>query len=400
MRRKHLFYTLVLLSAFMGAITTSLDLVIVEEWVRDPLVYGNSLFIAGVIVCFFFALFLSVKVKGKNLGQAFDPSFNRLRMIRRKELKYHIFSGLGNACSTLAYVSLFTFFTDPSTVLPFYQIVILYLLIIESVSEKNSPTMAELQACITVTFGAIMVSLSLGEINSSGLLIMFLVMNPASAVFSIYQRKLKSLRIDEKSNDSINIRFWNLVFTALFINVILFFLAPNALWDTVLVLRSHFGIIGLNMFISTIAFILFIRSLGMAKASVVQAIRSSSLIFVIPISIALSQFSVANPTFLLIKIMGIVLVVMGILSFSLTEVKSFLLIKTKSGFSVKRTMENVWNIKGIESVAMVAGEYDLVARVRTRTLGKGYKEIVNRIEEIEGIEDFSWNSTLKEWENV
>jgi hypothetical protein len=38
--------------------------------------------------------------------------------------------------------------------------------------------------------------------------------------------------------------------------------------------------------------------------------------------------------------------------------------------------------------------------VRTRTLGKGYKEIVNRIEEIEGIEDFSWNSTLKEWENV
>ena len=223
MRRKHLFYTLVLLSAFMGAITTSLDFVIVEEWVRDPLVYGNSLFIAGVIVCFFFALFLSVGVKGKNLGQVFDPSFNRLRMIRRKELKYHIFAGLGNACSTLAYVSLFTFFPDPSTVLPFGQIVILYLLIIESVSEKNSPTMAELQACITVTFGAIMVSLSLGEINSSGLLIIFLVMNPASAVFSIYQRKLKSLRIDEKSNDSINIRFWNLVCTALFINVILFF---------------------------------------------------------------------------------------------------------------------------------------------------------------------------------
>jgi hypothetical protein len=38
--------------------------------------------------------------------------------------------------------------------------------------------------------------------------------------------------------------------------------------------------------------------------------------------------------------------------------------------------------------------------VRTRTLGKGYETIVTKINAIDGIKDFHWDSVLKEWENV
>jgi hypothetical protein len=38
--------------------------------------------------------------------------------------------------------------------------------------------------------------------------------------------------------------------------------------------------------------------------------------------------------------------------------------------------------------------------VRTRSLGKGYERVIRRLEEVEGIEEFKWQSILKEWEEI
>ena len=95
---------------------------------------------------------------------------------------------------------------DVSVVLPFTQVVILYLVIIESLSEKDTPTLVEIQSSVIVTFGAILGSLTLsGTINLTALAIVFLVINPGWVLLSFYQRKLKMLKINDSPNDAINI---------------------------------------------------------------------------------------------------------------------------------------------------------------------------------------------------
>lgn len=398
MRKKHLFYAISLISALFITISSFVDRSIMDG-IDDPFLFTCATFLVATLVVVFLSALFSLSVKGKPLGQFIDPSFSRLRFIKKEEVKYHLLSGLGNAMTTVAYAYLLLLFLDPSTVLPFSQVVILYLLAIEVISEKNAPTLAELQSCIIITFGAIMASLSLGEINLWGLAIVFLVMNPAFALFSIYQRKLKSLRIGDSTNDSINIRLWNLVFTSAIAIVMVLFMRLDRISELAPLIADNFWPLSMASLAASISVILYVRGLGMAKASVAQAVRSTSLIFAIAISIMLSQLG-GDPTFMMIKFMGVVLVILGVISFALTEVKAFLLVRAERGFSSRGIMERIWEIKGVDSVAMTAGDYDLVARVRTRTLGKGYERIVNEMEKIEGVEDFEWNSVLKEWEKV
>ena len=67
-----------------------------------------------------------------------------------------------------------------------------------------------------------------------------------------------------------------------------------------------------------------------------QAVKASIIIFIIPVSIILAYFGfidpiTADPVLILIKIMGIVLMLLGILSFALTLTKAYVFVKMKSG---------------------------------------------------------------------
>ena len=145
--------------------------------------------------------------------------------------------------------------------------------------------------------------------------------------------------------------------------------------------------------------------MGIGKASVTQAVRASSIIFAIPFIYVLSYIIpgitfVTDPVMLLLKIMGVILVILGVVSFALTEIKAYVFINTKGGYSIKELMEKVWAIKGVSSVAALAGSYDMIAKIRMRTLGKGYERIVRKLEGIEGIWEFKLQSILKEWEEI
>ena len=145
------------------------------------------------------------------------------RILKKEEIKFHLLAGVGNAILTIGYFALLIIIKDPSVVLPFSQVVILYLVIIESITEKNTPTLVEAQSSIIVTFGAILGSISLsGEISLEALAIVFLVINPGWVLLSINQRKLKMMKIDKKPNDAINIRLWNVIFACLFTMIFTF----------------------------------------------------------------------------------------------------------------------------------------------------------------------------------
>ena len=409
-RKKYLFYLLAFLSSIIAALLTGID-VILERVLKSPWILGLSIFYFGVLVSLIFTLILSISYKGKSIGSKFiDPTFKKIRVPKKKEIIYHLLAGMGNAILTIGYFSLLIIIKDPSVVLPFSQVVILYLVIIESVTEKNTPTLVEVQSSIIVTFGAILGSISIsGTINLEALLIVFFVINPGWVLFSIFQRKLKLLKINNKTNDAVNIRLWNVIFACLFtIMFTLIFDSINSTNNFIESLNSSINyflwliLIGIGTFFS---YIFYIRALGIGKASVTQAVRSSIIIFTIPVSLILAYFGyiapiATNPVLVLIKIIGIALIILGIVSFALTLIKAYIFIKLKPGYPIEETLQELWNIKGVDRLCAVAGDYDVILKIRTRTLVKGYENILRKLESIKAIKKFKWQSVLKELENI
>jgi DNA-binding Lrp family transcriptional regulator len=410
-RKKYLFYLLVLTSSIIAAIVVGIDTTIRVKFIQNPYAFGIACFLVGALITLLISLFLSIPLKGKSIGKrVIDPSFDRIRLIKKEEIKYHILAGFGNSLLTFGYFLLLTILKDPSVVLPFSQIVILYLLLTESVSEKNFPTLAEIQSSIIVTFGAILGSISFeGSISVEALAIVFFLYIPAWVIFSIFQRKLKLLKINKKPNDSINIRFWNIIFACIISLglILLFDVFTNSsnLIAGIDASIDHFWWVSLTMAFTFFALVFYIRALGIGKASITQAVRSSIIIFTIPVTIILAALGIiplfsTDPVWLIIKTIGIILVILGIISFALTLVKAYIFIKIKPGSSIVNIMRQIWDINGVTRVAAVAGEYDFIVKIRTRTLVKGYENIVNKIGSIKGVKEYKWQTVLKEWEDI
>ena len=285
-RKKYLFYTIAIISSFIAAFVTSVDSYITREFGNASFSswsFAFSLFLVGIIATLIISLLLSLPYHGKSIGSVIiDPSFTRLRLITKSELKYQSIAGLMNAMNTIGYVILISLVFDPSVLLSFSQIVILYLLAMESFTEKNIPTLAEVQSSVIVTFGAILASISLqGEINLSSLALVFLLINPTWALFSIFQRKLKLMKIKNTVNDSINIRFWNVVFSCVFTGLIIViwdaFTGSRYFIEGLLASVHFFPLLFLTMGTTFFSYVLYIRSLGLGNASINNAIRSSTI---------------------------------------------------------------------------------------------------------------------------
>ena len=407
-RKRYLFFVLAFSSAIISAVVAGIDTVAVEN-INNPLAVTLACFVLALIVAISFGLILSIPIKNTSIGaKTIDPSFRRIRLVKKQEIKYHILAGFGNTIMTIGYFALFPLLNnDVSIILPFSQIVILYLVIAESITEKDTPTLVEVQSSIIVTFGAILGSISLnGNISIETFAIVFLVINPGTMIFSFYQRKLKIMKIDEKQNDAINIRLWNVFFAFLFTCLLIigydFIYHTNNLYEGFIASFNQFGLMGLIAIGTFFSLVLYIRALGIGKASVTQAVKASAIIFSIPVTIAISGVGsfVSDPVLLLIRIMGITLMMLGIASFALTLTKAYVFIRMKSGYSIDETMNKLWKIKGVNRVCAVAGQYDFIVKIHTRTLLKGYERILKKVEEIPGINQYKWQSVLKEWEDV
>jgi DNA-binding Lrp family transcriptional regulator len=414
-RKKYLFYVLAISSSFIAAAVTGVDSYVggLPTFKYDPWAFAFSLFLVGGLITLLISLFLSIPHRGRSLGaRVLDPSFKRIRLIQKNEVKYNLIAGLMNAVNTIGYAAIVSTVQDPSVILSFSQVVIIYLLLMESITEKDVPTLVEVQSSVIVTFGAILASISLtGEIHLMSLAIVFLLINPTWAVFSIYQRKLKIMRIHSRPNDSINIRFWNVMFSLLFTGGIIFafdlLTSGNHLMAgiTAVMDSTYFLPLVLTMGTTFFAYVLYIRALGMGKASVNNAIRATTIIFAVPFSILLLKLGIINefstdPVMLIIKVIGMTLIVLGIVSFALTVVKAYIFITVKTGRPLRETMKKLWAIRGVSHVTITSGKYDFIVKVSTRTLMKGYERIIKKIQEIDEIKKYQWASVLKDWENI
>jgi len=413
-RKKYLFYILAFSSAIIAALAAGID-AITQVYIADPWALGVACFIFGVIISLIFTIILSIKIKGKPIGAySIDPTFQGIRFLKKEEVKSHLFAGFGNSILTVGYFLLLSIYQgNISVVIPFSQAVILYLVIIESISEKNAPTIVEIQSAVIVTFGAILGSLSIGSNNGSidlgALAIVFLIINPGWVLFSIYQRKLKNLRFKNRSNDAINIRLWNVIFACISTMIIVLiydiFSGSNHLINGILSIFNSYVLLSLMAIATFFGFVFYIRALGIGKASVTQAVRSTIIIFSIPVTIVLSYFGfvdpiTTDPVWLLIKFIGIILMILGIITFAFTLIKAYIFIQVKPGYDLEELMKNLWKIRGVTRVTAVAGTYDFIIKVRIRTLIKGYERILRKLQEIPSIKNYKWQSVLKEWEDI
>lgn len=410
-RKRYLFYVLAFSSAIISAINAGIDATVSSLFIPNGWALGFATFAVGIPVTLTIALLFSIPVKGKRVGaRVTDPSFSGLRLLRREEVVPQLLASFGNAVFTVGYFALFVLIEDPSVILPFTQVVILYLVGVEAVSEKDLPTFTEFQSILIVTFGAILGSLSLsGNLNLEALLIVFFVINPAWVLLTINQRKLKRIKIDNHYNDSINIRFWNVLFafsmTTVMISVYDWIMGTRHLAAGIDACLNHFWWVALISVGAFFGLTFYIRALGIGKASVAQAVRSSTILFSIPVSLFISYLGIIepfsfDPVLLIIKFIGISIMMLGIVSFALNLVKAYIFIRVRPGYPLEETMQKLWAIRGVTRVTATAGKYDFIVKIRIRTLVKGYEKIIRNVERIEAVDSFKWQSVLKEWEDI
>ena len=91
-RRKYLFYVLSFTSAIIAAMVVGIDTTIRVKFIQNPYAFGIACFLVGTLITLLIALFLSIPIRGKSIGgKIVDPSFKRIRLIKKEEIKYHLF---------------------------------------------------------------------------------------------------------------------------------------------------------------------------------------------------------------------------------------------------------------------------------------------------------------------
>jgi len=408
--KKAEFYLLALLSGVFVSFYVLMDSYGLKALVTDPYVYSFLCEWIGLITCFLYLLFLSIPItingKKRCVGFYLDPYFQGLKIPRGKSLQYILGAGLVASISTITYFIAMSF-SDPSMMLPLMRFSTIYLLIVDFIREKDVPSAIEIESILSVTLGAFLVTLSKGEIDLYTVIITLVVMNGCFTIYTIFMKKLQEISENGKKNDSLNLRFWSLFFLTLFLSVMLIPFLDKTKIEMIQKLFFSpiiFLFFTINMGFAFLSYVMYIRALGKGKMSIVNAIVSINIILGIPLTLLGVKLAphvfeyVSYDVFLwIIKIVGTIFVIVGILALSLSEVKAYILLRVSSKHA-SNILEKIFRVRGIEYVAAVAGDYDYVAKLRIRTLGKTYNIIVREIEKIEGILQIMSLPIVKEWE--
>jgi len=401
------FYSLALGSGVMRTFSVMFDIVALNTVEIDSLTYGFLAQWTSFIVTFLAVAFLSIKrtTNGKRqpLGYSLDPDFGKLQLLPKKPMLYIIAAGVFAGISTLAYYVLVAS-SDTSTVLPYGQLVIIYLLLGDLMAEKDTPTIIEVQSIISILFGVLLVGTAPGGFNILTLVIVLGPMNISSALVTYYQRKTKRHELKPGLRvDSLNMRVWSLLVLNLVLSALsLPFLGP-ASWDEMII--NFVPLSGLMIGTSLATFfsiVMYVRALGRGSMAVVNSLSSISVVLGIPVTIIGNlllpgAFGVieADAFLWVLKLFGVTLVMIGVLALQASDVRSIVMIKVKP--QTGDLLPQLFDVKGVEKAAALAGRHDYMLNIKSRNLAKTGSMILKRIEEIPGIDEVETLVVIKEY---
>ncbi|TET08257.1 MAG: Lrp/AsnC family transcriptional regulator [Candidatus Thorarchaeota archaeon] len=401
------FYSLALGSGIMRTFSVVFDIFALNTVTIDALTYGFLAQWTSFVVTFLAVAFLSIKRKknGKKraLGYSIDPDFDRIRLLPRKPMLYIVISGVFAGISTLAYYVL-AGSTDASTILPYGQLVIIYLLIGDLMAEKDTPTIIEIQSIISILIGVLLVGATPGGFDILTLLIVLGPLNISSAMLTYYQRKTKRYELRPGLRvDSLNMRVWSLfVLNLVFGLFSVPFMSPTS-WQ---VMASSFvPLSGLMIGTSITAFfsiVMYVRALGRGSMAVVNSLSSISVVLAIPMTIIGNliipgAFGLLDSSvfFWTLTMFGVILVMIGVIALEASDVRSLVLIKVKP--QTGDLLPRLFDINGVEKAAALAGPHDYILTIKSRNLAKTRSMILKRIQKIPGIADVETLVTIKDY---
>ncbi len=402
-----IFYTLAIGSGVLRALSVVFDIVAINTIDIDPLVYGILAQWVSLVVTVLFVGIVSIRrtVDGRkqSLGYNLDPDFDRLRILPKKPMLYLVVSGFFAAISTLSYYIL-TGASDASAVLPYGQLVIIYLLMGDLLAEKDTPTIIEIQSVVSILFGVLLIGATPGGFDIPSLLLVLGPMNISSAFVTYYQRKTKRYEIRPGLKvDSLNMRVWSLLVLNSVMSLLVLPLIPA---DSLQVMIDNFVpllwmMVG-SSFTIFLALVMYARALGRGSMSVVNSLSAISVVLGVPITLignALlpGAFGIieTDPFVWTLTILGIVLVMIGIVALQAADVHSFVIITVKP--LVGDILPDLFNIKGVEKAAALAGTHDYLLTIKSRNLAKTRTMILNKIQKIPGIEDIETLVVIREY---
>lgn len=401
------FYSLALGSGIMRTFSVMFDIFALNTVTIDALTYGFLAQWTSFVVTFLAVAFLSIKRKknGKKraLGFSIDPDFDRIRLLPRKPMLYIVISGVFAGISTLAYYVL-AGSIDASTILPYGQLVIIYLLIGDLMAEKDTPTIIEIQSIISILIGVLLVGATPGGFDILTLLIVLGPLNISSAMLTYYQRKTKRYELRPGLRvDSLNMRVWSLfVLNLVFGLFSVPFMSPTS-WQ---VMASSFvplsGLMIGTSITALFSIVMYVRALGRGSMAVVNSLSSISVVLAIPMTIIGNliipgAFGLLDSSvfFWTLTMFGVILVMIGVIALEASDVRSLVLIKVKP--QTGDLLPHLFDIKGVEKAAALAGPHDYILTIKSRNLAKTRSMILKRIQKIPGIADVETLVTIKDY---
>ncbi len=400
------FYTLALGSGVMRTLSVVFDILAINTIDVNPLVYGFLAqwvsFLVSVVIVAFLSIRMNRNGRRQPLGYDLDPDFDRLRILPKKPMIYLAMAGFFAGISTVSYYVLVGT-ANASSMLPYGQLVIIYLLLGDLVAEKDTPTIIEIQSIISILFGVLLIGSTPSGFDISALIIVLGPMNISSAFVTYYQRKTKRYEIRPGLRvDSLNMRIWSLLVLNSVMSLIMIPLLPA---DSLQMMSDYFVPLFWLMVGSGgstfLALVMYARALGKGSMAIVNSLSAVSVVLGVPVTLIGNLFIPGgfgiietDPFMWILTVLGIILVMIGILALQASEVRSIVVVKVKPQTS--DLLPQLFDIKGVEKAAALAGPLDYLVTIKSRTLAKTNSMVLKKIQKIPGIDHIETLVVLRE----
>jgi uncharacterized membrane protein len=391
----------------MRTLSVVFDVVALNTVIIAPLAYGFlaqwTSFVVTVIAVGILSIKRTRNGKKRSLGYSLDPDFDRLRLLPKTPMIYIVLAGVFAGISTLFYYILADA-SDASTVLPYGQLVIIYLLIGDLLAEKDTPTIIEVQSIVSILFGVLLVGATPGGFDFMTLLMVLGPLNISSALVTYYQRKTKRYELRPGLRvDSLNMRVWSLLVLNLVMSVFaLPFMGPTAFESMIFGFTPLLGLMIGTSLATFLSIVMYVRALGRGSMAVVNSLSSISVVLGIPVTVIGNllipgAFGVidADAFMWTLKMFGVILVMIGIIALEASDVRSIVMIKVKP--LTGDLLPELFDIKGVEKAAAIAGPHDYILSIKSRNLAKTRSMILKRIQKIHGIDDVETLVVIKDY---
>jgi len=405
----NLFYILALGSGVFRTFSVAFDLVALNLFLPDPILFGFASQWGSMVVTFLCVSILSLRFsqngRRRALGYNLDPDFGRIRILPRTPMMFVILAGGFAGVSTYFYYVLIGS-GAAANVLPYGQLVIVYLLIGDLISEKDTPTIIEVQSIFSILVGVLLVGLTPGGFDILTLTIVLVPMNISSAVYTYFQRKTKRFELSPGLRvDSLNMRIWTLLFLNISFSALAIPSFDSGSWNIIISSYTNITLVGIIAASSLTAFlsiVMYVRALGRGSMSIVNSLSSISVVLGIPLSffgnfLLPGAFGTlpSEMYLIMLSIFGVILVMLGVITLQAADVRALVLIKVKP--LTGDILPDLYDIKGVETASALAGKFDYILSIKSRSLSKTRTGILKKVQAIPEVQSIETIIVLKDY---